>query len=67
MLWMRHKSLSLSLLDCLTSSFYVTFPSCVKCIFGKKKKFYKSRLYLHTEEGAAFGPVDGLSSWVKME
>lgn len=30
-------SLSLSIADCLTSSFYLTFPSCVKCTFSQKR------------------------------
>ena len=48
----------------MTGSFYLTFPSCVKCIFGKKKKKKRSvnQGCAHTVEGAALGPVDGLSS-----
>lgn len=46
----------------MTSSFYLTFPSCVKCIFEKKKKCSVNQGCAHTVEGAALGPVDGLSS-----
>lgn len=46
----------------MTSSFYLTFPSCVRCIFEKKKKCSVNQGCAHTVEGAALGPVDGLSS-----